>query len=157
MQNFIVALNKCNKGVLWKGSVQKYNRYAIQNMYTTIKSIRDGKLPELTNTNRIHLYERGKERIIVPITIEDRMVQRVLCDNAIVPASMSHLIYDNGASTKNKGIDFARKRMYRHLKKLSENIIQTFIFLLLISNLSLTVFLILLVEVFLMNICTMNH
>lgn len=117
MQNFIAALSKCNKGVLWKGSVQKYNRYAIQNMYTTIKSIKDGKLPELTNTNRIHLYERGKERIIVPITIEDRMVQRVLCDNAIVPASMSHLIYDNGASTKNKGIDFARKRIYRHLKE----------------------------------------
>lgn len=117
MQNFIVALNKCNKGVLWKGSVQKYNRYAIQNIYNTVQMISTGTIPKLTNTNRIRLYERGKERIIVPIAIEDRMVQRVLCDNAIIPITKDHLIYDNGASTKNKGIDFARKRMYQHLKE----------------------------------------
>lgn len=117
MQNFVLSLNKCNKGVLWKGSVQKYNRYAIQNIYTTIKTIASGELPELTNTNRIHLYERGKERIIVPIAIEDRIIQRAICDNAIVPLVKNHLIYDNGASTKDKGIDFARRRMYQHLKE----------------------------------------
>lgn len=116
MQNFVDALNKCNKSVMWKGSVQKYNRYAIQNMYTTVKVIENGELPKLVNTNRISLYERGKERIIVPITIEDRIIQRVLCDNAIVPSAKDNLIYDNGASTKDKGIDFARRRMYSHLK-----------------------------------------
>lgn len=117
MQNFTDALNKCNKGVLWKGSVQKYNRYVIQNMFNTVSTITCGELPELTNTKRICLYERGKARIIVPIAIEDRMIQRVLCDNVIIPATKDHLIYDNGASTKNKGIDFARRRMYRHLKE----------------------------------------
>ena len=117
MQNSITALNKCNKGVLWKGSVQRYNRYAIQNIYNTVQTITGGEIPKLTNTNRICLYERGKKRVIVPIAIEDRIVQRVLCDNAIIPITKNHLIYDNGASTKNKGIDFARKRMYKHLKE----------------------------------------
>lgn len=117
MQNLTDALYKCNKGVLWKGSVQKYNRYVIQNMFAAVDTITAGELPALTNTKRICLYERGKARIIVPIAIEDRMIQRVLCDNAIIPATKDHLIYDNGASTKDKGIDFARQRMYQHLKE----------------------------------------
>ncbi|MCD8239396.1 MAG: RNA-directed DNA polymerase [Clostridiales bacterium] len=45
------------------------------------------------------------------------MIQRVIADNSFVPAIMQSLIYDNGASMKNKGIDFARRRIDRHLKE----------------------------------------
>ena len=48
MQNLTDALYKCNKGVLWKGSVQKYNRYVIQNMFSAVDTITAGELPALT-------------------------------------------------------------------------------------------------------------
>lgn len=77
----------------------------------------NGKLPNLTSTSRIVLYERGKKREIVPITIRDRMMQRVLCDHALVPVLKNRLIYDNGASMKDKGVEFTRQRLNMHLQK----------------------------------------
>ena len=117
MQHFVEALGKCHKGVGWKGSVQKYTHNAIVEIERTVNSLRNGVLPELTSVNHIVLYERGKRREIVPITIRDRMTQRVLCDNALVPVLQNSLIYDNGASMKGKGVDFARKRLVGHLQQ----------------------------------------
>lgn len=81
MQNLCDALTKCRKGVNWKGTVQDYTEHAIIEMYNAYSSLHNGKLPNLTSTSRIILYERGKKREIVPITIRDRMTQRVLCDH----------------------------------------------------------------------------
>lgn len=117
MQHFNEALSKCRKGVNWKGSVQDYTHHAITEMYEEYRTVNNGKLPTLTSTKRIVLYERGKRREIVPITIRDRMVQRVLCDHSLVPILRKHLIYDNGASLKDKGVDFTRKRIDYHLNK----------------------------------------
>lgn len=118
MQHFVQALQKCRKGVNWKGSVQVYT----ENFLTEIQAARhsllvDVQLPKLTSTKRIEVYERGKRREIVPIRISDRMIQRVLCDHALVPRMQPTLIYDNGASMKGKGVDFTRKRMETHLRK----------------------------------------
>lgn len=49
--------------------------------------------------------------------ITDRVVQRSLCDNILIPRLQNYLIYDNGASLKNKGIDFSRKRLETHLHR----------------------------------------
>lgn len=117
-QHFVESLRKCRKGVNWKGSVQVYAQNAISEIGDVRKSLlEDGKLPALTSIKRIELYERGKRREIVPITIHDRMIQRVLCDYALVPRMQPTLIYDNGASMKGKGVDFTRKRMEQHLRK----------------------------------------
>lgn len=117
MQHFVQALQKCRKGVNWKGSVQSYT----ENFLVEIEDAREsllvhGVLPKLASTKRIELYERGKRREIVPIKISDRMIQRVLCDYALVPRLQPTLIYDNGASMKGKGVDFARNRMEKHLR-----------------------------------------
>lgn len=42
------------------------------------------------------------------------LIDRALCD-VVNPIVEPYLIYDNGASVKNKGIDFARKRIENHL------------------------------------------
>lgn len=115
MQNMCNALKKCRKGVNWKGTVQDYTEHSIVEMYNAHSSLRNGKLPNLTSTSRIVLYERGKKREIVPITIRDRMTQRVLCDHALVPVLKNKLIYDNGASMKDKGVEFTRQRLNLHL------------------------------------------
>lgn len=114
-QNYYDALTKCQKGVMWKGTVQKYSQNCIMKIDNTIESIKNGVLPDLQNTKKIVIMERGKERIITPIKIEDRMTQRVVCDNALVPVISRTLIYDNGASMKDKGVNFAREEIMKHL------------------------------------------
>lgn len=114
-QHYVEALNKCRKGVSWKSSVQIYTQNAIEEISRVRSSLMMGKLPELTAVHRIVLNERGKLREIVPITIRDRMVQRVLCDNSLVPRLQRSLIYDNGASMKGKGVEFTRARLLHHM------------------------------------------
>jgi hypothetical protein len=63
------------------------------------------------------LFERGKKRHIRSTVISERVVQRCLCDNAIIPAMQRTFIYDNGASMKNKGYTFAVNRITEHLRK----------------------------------------
>lgn len=116
MQHSCDALAKCRKGVNWKGSVQDYTTHGITEMYSAYSSIRNGEMPDSSSTDRIVLYERGKRREIVPVKIHDRMPQRILCDNALLPIITSELIYDNGASMKDKGVEFARSRLMKHLQ-----------------------------------------
>lgn len=116
-QHYVEVLGKCRKGVSWKGSVQLYTQNAITEISKTLTKLMDNKLPKLTSIKRITLYERGKKRNIVPITIKDRMIQRVLCDYALIPVLKDTLIYDNGASMKDKGVDFTRKRIGKHMRQ----------------------------------------
>lgn len=61
------------------------------------------------------ICERGKKRHIKSVHFKERVVQRTLCDNALVPVLSRSLIYDNGASLEGKGISFARDRLKHHL------------------------------------------
>ena len=44
-------------------------------------------------------------------------MQRCLCDNALVPLFSAAFVYDNAASLKGKGIDFAMDRLTCHLQR----------------------------------------
>lgn len=61
------------------------------------------------------ISERGKTRHIRSVHFKERVIQRSLCDNALIPVLSRSLVYDNGASVKNKGIHFAFNRLKRHL------------------------------------------
>ena len=63
------------------------------------------------------IFERGKHRHIKSVRIEERVVQRCLCDYCIVPVLSRSFIYDNGATLKNKGYDFAINRVHVHLQQ----------------------------------------
>lgn len=116
-QHYVSALRKCNKNVGYKLSTQEFNMNAIEKIHEIISIIESGEIPSLNRIVKIIISERGKERIITPIVYYDRITQRVLCDNALVPSIGHSLIYDNGASMKDKGTNFARKRMLHHLQK----------------------------------------
>ena len=62
------------------------------------------------------LYERGKKRHIRSVTMRERVVQKCLCENSLVPAVTRSFIYDNGASLEMKGYHFSMERMKRHLQ-----------------------------------------
>jgi hypothetical protein len=63
------------------------------------------------------LRERGKIRHIKGVHISERIVQKCLCDYALVPILSNPLIYDNGASIKGKGLHFALRRLVAHLSR----------------------------------------
>lgn len=116
-QAYVSSLKKCQKSVSYKSSVQRYTMRAITHMDETIAMVSSGKLPPLTSKDRITIYERGKARTIFPVSINDRITQRALCDVAMVPVVSRSLIYNNGASLPNKGVKFTRDELYRHLRE----------------------------------------
>lgn len=115
--NYFNALMECNKDVNYKYSVQSYDNACMFSICETINTILDGKIPEIRDVHNVVIRERGKERIITPIEIGDRITQKVLCDNLLVPLIMPHLIFDNGASLKGKGTNFARKRVNKFIEQ----------------------------------------
>lgn len=114
-ENLYNAAKECKKGVRWKASVQKFldNKILI---LARLKSASFNGTFKIKNTYQFTLRERGKERRIRSIGIEERVVQRCLCDNALVPVLTNTFIYDNGASLKDKGVSFAHKRMKKHVE-----------------------------------------
>lgn len=115
--NYFRALKECNKSVNYKYSVQEYDSNCVLYITDTINSILQGNVPAVKDIKHIVIYERGKRRVITPIYIGDRITQKVLCDNVLIPSICPHLIFDNGASMKGKGTSFARKRINSFIEK----------------------------------------
>ena len=104
----------CRRGVAWKASVQKYMTNAPLNVFHTFRSLHAGKFRS-PGFFEFDLFERGKARHIRSTVIGERVVQRCLCDNALVPMIERTFVYDNGAAMVNKGYTFAVRRITRHL------------------------------------------
>ena len=114
--NLIKAFNDTKKASMWKESTQRYEINLLKNIHKTQSDFKSGKYKQ-KEFYTFKINERGHERLIKSLHIYDRVIQRSLCDNILVPKLKKYLIYDNGASLKNKGIDFTRKRFDMHLQK----------------------------------------
>lgn len=103
----------------WKKMTQHFQIHAMINLYNL-------QLALLTDEYKqdpfyeFDINERGKKRHIKAQITKDRVVQRTVSDNILAPALTPYLIYDNGASLKNKGVSFSRDRMTKHLVKYIE-------------------------------------
>lgn len=104
----------CRRNVAWKASVQKYITQAPLNVLQTYTRLHNGKFKS-NGFYEFDIVERGKKRHIRSVTINERVVQRCLCDYALVPVLGRSFIYDNGASMKYKGYTFAANRLTQHL------------------------------------------
>ena len=69
------------------------------------------------NGTKFVIKERGKKRNITTNIMVDKTVNHLLCDEVLSSEISPFLIYDNGASQKNKGVAFSRKRLEVHLHK----------------------------------------
>lgn len=116
LNNLYDAFAKCRRNVGWKHSVQSYEANILSNINALRKSLENGTYRQKT-FSQFTINERGKTRHIKALHISDRVLQRALCDNILIPSLEKYLIYDNGASIKGKGIDFTRKRLKVHLMK----------------------------------------
>lgn len=115
-KNLYEAGKNCCKGVMWKNSTQSY----AARMVTNTASTHDTLMKREFKSRGFHdfdLIERGKLRHIRSVHISERVVQRCLCDNILVPTFSHSFVYDNAASLKGKGVDFAMDRLDTHLHR----------------------------------------
>jgi hypothetical protein len=110
------AYRKACLGVSWKESVQRYSAHWLVNISNTLNQLRAG-MDISKGFVEFDLFERGKTRHIRSVHISERVVQKCLCDQVLVPVLSRSLIYDNGASLKNKGVHFSIRRMITHISK----------------------------------------
>jgi hypothetical protein len=116
IDNLYQAFRDCMKNVAWKESVQRYHANAMKNIIDTRNKLLEGNTLQ-NGFVEFDLHERGKIRHIKSIHISERVVQKCLCDQVVVPIITNTLIYDNGASVKDKGVHFALNRLITHLAK----------------------------------------
>jgi hypothetical protein len=100
----------------WKESIQRYGANAMRNVAETRRKLLSGESVQ-NGFVEFTLRERGKTRHIKSVHISERVVQKSLCDNALVPLLSNTLIHDNGASIKGKGVHFALCRLVCHLSR----------------------------------------
>lgn len=114
--SYIESFEKCKKESIWKASVQKYEMNLLRNINRQIKSLKNNTYKPLP-FNEFTLTERGKTRQIKAVSIEDRVIMKILCENILTPQITKYLIHDNGASLKGKGLHFTRNRFETHVHK----------------------------------------
>lgn len=110
------SYRKCRRNVAWKASVQKYITQAPLLVQQTYERLQQGKWRS-GGFFEFDINERGKLRHIRSVTIGERVVQRCLCDYALVPMLGRTFVYDNAASLQYKGYHFAVRRLCQHLRE----------------------------------------
>lgn len=100
------SMQKCKKGVMWKGSAAHYVLNGLEETLKLEKQLKTGTYKARQTTKFRVTYP--KPRDIVSICFRDRVYQRSLNDNAIYPAMTKSFIQHNCACQKDKGTDYAR-------------------------------------------------
>lgn len=115
-ENLMEAAKECRKGVTWKSSVQTFEI----NKLRWVASLRQQMLAGTykgKGYNNFTIRERGKIRHIQSVHISERVVQKSLNNNCLKPDILPKLVYDNSASIKGKGTEFAMERLKIHLQR----------------------------------------
>lgn len=109
------SMLKCKNSVLWKDSVAHFYLNGTSQVFNLSEELKSGTYtPRKTKT--FHVFS-SKNRDVMGIAFRDRVYQRSLNDNAVYPQMTRHFIYDNAACQKNRGTDFARRRLHCHLQR----------------------------------------
>ncbi len=106
--------DKCCKGVGYKKSTQYFKLHEFTIISNICRDIKTNNY-KVGDTYSFIINERGKTRKIDAPHIKDRLVHKILSNEIIAPIYMPHLIYDNGASIKNKGFKFSMDRLKKKL------------------------------------------
>lgn len=75
-----------------------------------------GQLPEAARA-ALPAAREGKARRISAVHFRDRVVQKSLCKNSLIPLLSRGLVFDNSATLKGRGTEFARTRFAKHLRR----------------------------------------
>ena len=114
--NLMEAAHACGNGVRWKASVQAFDITRLRQCARLKKQLENGTYKS-KGFHEFTINERGKTRRIQSVHISERCVQKSLCNNVMKPAIVPKLVYDNAASLKGKGTEFALGRLKCHLER----------------------------------------
>lgn len=109
------AMNICKSGVIWKDSVAGWVKNGLIHCAKLEEQLNNGTY-SIDEYSKFVIYE-PKKRDIVSTRFKDRVFQRSLCDNYLTEQITKSFIYDNGACLRDKGTEFARKRLIAHMQK----------------------------------------
>lgn len=104
------------RGVFWKDSSQRFYLGMLFRTTKQHKKLQSGKKVQ-QGFITFYISERGKTRKIDSVHIDERIIQKSLCNNAMIPILYNSVIYDNSASQKNKGTHFAIARIKKFLHR----------------------------------------
>ncbi len=114
--NLLEAAHDCGNGVRWKASVQVFEITKLRQCAKLKKEL-DRGVYKSKGFHEFEINERGKRRLIQSVHITERTVQKALCNKVMKPIIVSKLVYDNSASLKGKGTEFALNRLKCHLER----------------------------------------
>lgn len=114
LENLYKAAKESSRGVKWKGSVQRYLIRILRNITKARRDVLEGN-DISRGFIKFDLWERGKLRHISSVHFSERVIQKSLTQNALVPAIAPTLVNDNSANIKGKGTDYAIMRLKRQL------------------------------------------
>lgn len=114
------SAGKCFRAVSWKPSVQAYKAQRGIKVAERYLAMKAGKFRLKSNPEHT-IRERGHERKINSIHIDDRVPEKCNSAYSLKPVLHRTLIYDNFASQEGKGTSQARKRLKcmleRHIRR----------------------------------------
>lgn len=108
---------RAKQGSDWKPQVQWFEMNYLFKLADLKEELKSDHHYEFQPSIEFNLNERGKIRRVTGEHIRDRVAKHALCDEILTPSVRKYLIYDNSASIKGRGIDFARRRLLTHLRK----------------------------------------
>lgn len=110
------AFMQCQRNVNWKASVQSCHYDLLFRISDIIRKAEKGESLRHGFMCFV-IMERGKLRHISSVHINERIVQRSLCDNVLVPICFRSITYNNSASVKGAGIRRSEEQMKEALRK----------------------------------------
>ena len=113
--SLIAGYRRVQRASGWKDSTQKYGLNLLRETRALQQELREGTYSQGQGST-FKQCEQGHTRLIKALTVRDTVMQHSLCDALLVPELSRHLIHDNGASLKGKGISFTRRRFEEHLR-----------------------------------------
>lgn len=108
------AAMQAGRGVSWKASIQRYQKDVLKNIVRTRRDILDGNDLHRGFIN-FDIVERGKRRHISSVHVAERVPQKALAQEVLIPATVPTVIGANSANIKGRGTDYAVRLMKRHL------------------------------------------
>lgn len=102
------------RGVAWKASVQRYMINVLRNVAKARGDLLEGNDIRRGFTH-FDIYERGKLRHISSVRFSERVCQKSLSVNALVPAISPTLTAGCSANIKGRGTDYAIRRLKSQL------------------------------------------
>lgn len=110
------AAQQARKGVQWKASVQRYMKDELRNIVRARNQLLNGE-DVRRGFHEFDLMERGKLRHIASVHYSERVIQKSLSKNVLVPALTASFIRNNTANTKGRGLEDAMRRLKRDLAR----------------------------------------